>query len=1549
MHLQMSPWLLLLILLHPLTSLASDFAARFEHLTVEDGLSQVTVYANLQDHQGFMWFGTQDGLNRYDGYTFKVFRHDPQIPGSISDNYIKTLYQDSKGRLWIGTRGGGLNRFDADTEHFIYFKHNTSDPHSLSHNEVNAIFEDDKGILWVGTHGGGLNRFDETSGQFTYFKHNDENPNSLSNNKVIAIHQDSKNQLWIGTASGLNRYDPQQQRFHHYRHQASNPHSLSHNTIKAILEDSKGKLWIGTNNGLNQFDDQQQRFVRFSHRPSDPRSLSHNNITNLFEDSRGRLWIGTEAAGLNRYENPRQGFVRFNHQIDNPYSLSAGSIQSISEDAQGTLWIGTNSGAINKLDSQKQRFGHVRHQASNPQSLSNSAVFAIHKDKQGTLWIGTNDGLNKLPPARQNLTDPSEPRHFIHYKHQPSNPGSLSQNAIVTIMTDDTGTLWVGAYRGLNQYNPLTDKFIHFRHQPSDSGSLSHDTISKIYQDSKGTLWVGTFGGLNQYNAQTGQFKRYLHSPSDTHSLSNDTIVAIFEDSKGTLWIGTHSGLNRFDAQTQTFDRYQHLASDPHSLSHDAVYSIHEDNNGTLWFATLGGLNKFDAKSQRFSHYRQKDGLANDTLYAVLEDKQGYLWLSSNKGLSRFNPTTETFVNFDANDGLQSDEFNFGAYFKSDDGELFFGGMNGFNRFYPQNITDDSHALPVVLTDFLLANKSVPINPLPQATTFNLPKAINAMDKLTLSYQQNLISFEFAALHFSNPMKTQYAYQLVGQDDNWIKTDAKKRWATYTNLAPGDYTLRIKASNQQGNWNERGGLTQGLLTQGKSLKITVLPPPWKTWWAYSIYILVLALMIYAFVRIQRKKVLYERSVNLRLTQVDKLKDEFLANTSHELRTPLNGIIGLAESLMDGIAGPQSKSGMANLSMIVSSGKRLSHLINDILDFSKLKNHNLTLNTHPVDLHSMAEVVLTLSRPLLGSKPVELVNAVRKDICAAQADEDRLQQILHNLVGNAIKFTETGKVTVSAVATDEQISISVSDTGIGIEKDKFATIFDSFEQLEGHTERVHNGTGLGLAVSRQLVELHGGTITVESQLGQGSTFSFTLAMADEKPQDNNAIAGTNGYNRPVANQAIAQLHPFEDDNLALLDTSHEGSQFRILLVDDEPVNRQVLHNHLFLQQYQLVEACDGEQALRMLNEDGPFDLVLLDIMMPKMSGYEVAQQIRLDWAANALPIIMLTAKNQLADLVEGFSCGTNDYLAKPFAKEELLARIKTQLNLMKINAAYERFLPSEFLKMLNHESIVDVRLGDQTQKEMTILFLDIRAFTSLSEQMTPKQNFDFLNEFLSHVIPSIRANSGFIDKYIGDAVMALFPHSPDDAVNASIAILKQLQLYNEQRQAQQQRPINVGIGLHTGTLMLGTIGDNHRMDGTVISDAVNLASRLESLTKTYGASLVVSEQCFSKLATDNPFHHRPLGRVRVKGKHEVITVIEIIDGDLDQVMALKKASMADFQQAMARYDEKDFEGAASGFRQVLRINPADQSAHLYHQRSAKYMLDGAGEEWSGTEL
>jgi two-component system sensor histidine kinase ChiS len=681
--------------------------------------------------------------------------------------------------------------------------------------------------------------------------------------------------------------------------------------------------------------------------------------------------------------------------------------------------------------------------------------------------------------------------------------------------------------------------------------------------------------------------------------------------------------------------------------------------------------------------------------------------------------------------------------------------------------------------------------------------------------------------------------------------------------------------------------------------------------------------------------------NAELKRLDELKDEFLANTSHELRTPLNGIIGIAESLLDGAVGPLPESANANLALIVTSGKRLSHLINDVLDFAKLKHNNLALQIKPISIREMADVVLILSQPLIGNKPIQLINLLPNDLPLVDADENRLQQILYNLIGNAIKFTEQGKIEITAVVNPQWLTITVTDTGIGIPTDKLDRIFESFEQVDGSVARKYGGTGLGLAITKQLVNLHGGDIEVQSTVGQGSQFSFTLPISHQQVTSPTTVTTT--QSTPTALTLTEQVLEITKNITA------DKEDFQILLVDDEPINLQVLVNNLALQNYALTQATSGIEALELIDKGMKPDLILLDVMMPRMTGYEVCQRLRERFLPNELPIVMLTAKNQTADVIEGFNSGANDYLSKPFSKNELLARIKTHLHLAKINAAYGRFVPHNFLQLMGHESIIDVKLGDHVQREMTILFSDIRSFTTLSESMSPRENFKFINSYLSRISPIIRTHRGFIDKYIGDAIMALFTHEPSDAVQCAIAMQQQMVIYNGHRHNCGYAPITIGIGLHTGSLMLGTIGETERMESTVISDAVNLASRLEGLTKLYGAGILISEQTLAQLNNPHQYHYRFLDRVKVKGKRVPVALFEVYDGDAQWLQDLKIQTQSDFKQAIELYAEANFTAAQPGFEKINHLNPQDKAVQLYLKRCDNYQKYGVPADWEGVEI
>ncbi len=1244
---------------------------RFEHISTNKGLSQVSVLSMLQDRLGFIWFATQDGLNKYDGYNFTTFRNDENDESSIGDNDVWTLVQGENDEIWIGLHYAGLNRYDPRTGTFERFRHHPDDPNSLSSDNIRFLWYDTDGTLWIGTNDAGLNHFNPKTKVVTRVGFHASQEDGLDRKRVLAILRDSRQNLWIGTCGGgLSRYVPDSRTFVHSVHREDDENSLSGNCVSALLEDSRGNLWVGTSgSGLNLFNPKTGKFKRFRHRPNQPHSLGHDYITIMLRDREDNLWIGTRG-GISKHNPATQTFVNYEHQTSNPTSLSHNAVYSILEDNTGTLWFGTLGGGANKFDVFTKGIKTYRHQADNPNSPSHNVVRSLLVDADDHVWISTYKGVDKYDPqngafAHVDLKPDAKEKGKREYIFSMSQKPP-SKKASIEGPADD---LWLGVFKGgIRRYNPASGTIASFKAEPGNSQSLISNDIETILTDSKGNVWIGTLAsGLSKLDPQTGAYHHFRHNPDDPSSISSDAIKAILEDHQGEIWIGTKFGLNKLVADSGIFERYRYNPSSPVRLSHDSINTIYQDSRENLWMGTDGGLAKIDSRTGKQSIYAKKHGFPNLLTTCIVEDDLRNLWVGTNDGLVRFDPESEKTTVFDSRDGLQGNSFMSHSCGRTGDGMLYFGGENGLSVIDPKMIRKNEYPPPIVFTDFRLFNKSVAVaKPGESSADFRLARHISYAKALTLDYTDYIFSIEFSALNYRQPEKNRYMYQLEGLDKQWIETTAANRRATYTDLPHGSYLLRVRASNDDGVWNERAS----------TLKLTILPPPWRSWWAYALYLVSAIALIFWFIQYQRNKVRQKQreldkeiQISQRLRQVDKLKDEFLANTSHELRTPLNGIIGIVESLIDRHKQQSADATESNLKLIFSSGKRLASLVDDILDFSKMKNQSLALDLAAVELRPLVDVVLATSRTLIGNKPLELVNEIDATLPLVLADENRLQQILFNLVGNAIKFTESGTVSVSAKDSGGEVEIGVSDTGIGIPDDKLERIFESFEQVDGGSTRAYGGTGLGLTVTRQLVELHGGKVSVESTVDKGSVFSFTLKTAgDAKPIE----MGVTPSAHPISTilRTSSNVPSASDVAISPKEEPAPEGDFNILIVDDDPINLKVLENHLSLQNYTITQATNGNEALAILTSGVHIDLILLDIMMPRMSGYEVVEKLRGSFAAHELPVIFLTAKNQVADLVAGFAAGGNDYLPKPIAKAELLSRVKTHLELLDINRNLE---------------------------------------------------------------------------------------------------------------------------------------------------------------------------------------------------------------------------------------------------------------------------------------
>ena len=788
---------------------AQPLRLTFQRISTDDGLSNSVVTTILQDRQGFMWFGTEDGLNKYDGYTFTVYKTDPAVENTISYNTILSLLEDRSGNLWIGTDGGGLNTRHQETGEFTHYQHDPNEPTSLSGDVVWDMCEDAAGAIWIATSGGGLNVFDAASGQFRAYRHDASDVSTISSDAVRPLYCDPTGTIWIGTnAGGLNRFDPRSGEFIRYQHDPNDPSSLSHNDVWSVYEDRAGMVWVGTSDGLNAFDRESEQFRRYYHDPDNPKSLSESYITTIHEDRGGRLWIGTKGGGLNLFDRAVNQFFHYHQEPDNPNSLSENRVKALYEDRSGLLWVGTRRGGLSTYQLQKKLFRLYQHEPKNPASLSSNVVGPIVEDPAGTVWIGTTGGLNRFSP---------EHGTWQHYVHDAENPSGVSHNTVAALAFDHDGVLWVGTKGGgLNAFDPETEQFVHYRHDENNPESLSSDKINAVYIDRTGVLWAGAKGGgLDRLNAATGGFTHYSHDPDNPHSLSTNKITTIYEDHSGVLWVSTRGGgLNRFNRENGQFQRYRNTRNNAETLSHDDVFVTYEDRGGQFWVGTGGGLNRFDREREIFTRYTMADGLASDVIYGIveadgpLEQEGGILWLSTTVGLSLFDPHTGRFRNYDVHDGLQGNEFRQNSYGKTRNGDIYFGGLNGLNAFSPGQLHENPYVPPIVLTSFTQGWEPIPVT-----------KPLERIRAVTLHWPQNFFEFEFAALNFIAPEKNQHAYKLEGFEQTWNSSPGQRN-GRYTNLPGGTYTLQLKGSNNDGVWN----------SAPTSVTLTVIPPVWQTTW-----------------------------------------------------------------------------------------------------------------------------------------------------------------------------------------------------------------------------------------------------------------------------------------------------------------------------------------------------------------------------------------------------------------------------------------------------------------------------------------------------------------------------------------------------------------------------------------------------------------------------------------------------------------------------------------------------------------------------------------------
>jgi signal transduction histidine kinase/ligand-binding sensor domain-containing protein len=1103
----------------------TDAQVKFTHLTTNDGLSQSTVYAILKDYKGFMWFATDEGLNKYDGYKFTVYKNDAEDPGSIINNSVYCLLEDDAHNLWVVT-AGGVDRFNRTNESFIHYSREII---------FKNIFQDSKKRIWLGSTEG-FCLFNAGTGTFKFYKNNPNNLNSLSHNYVTKITEDNHGELWIATRNGLNRFNLDTKKFIHFNNEPANNNSISSGYIKTVYKDSKGNIWAGTQgSGIALFDGKRNSFINFKNDPKNKNSICHNDILSFAEDTKGNLWIGTENGGISLFNYSANTFVSYRNNENDPFSISGNSVYSIYKDDIGNMWAGTWSGGVNFLPFSRDKFTHYRKIPNNSNSLSNNLVLSISGDPDNNLWIGTDGGgLNRFDMRTHN---------FTHYQNNKINKKSIHNNYVLSVSEYLQGILAVGFHRGgIDLFDVEKQLFTNYALKDSTLNRLISPSVNVVYKDRQNNLWLGLHDnrGIYKFDKKAKQFTNFFASTKDGESIASNTVFAIYETKAGQLCIGGDKGFYLFERSAKKFNHYQHDLKYKQSLSNNAVYVIMEDNNCNLWLGTANGLNFFNIKTKEFTIFTEKDGLPNNTIWAIQIDRQGNLWISTNKGLSRFNPSTKIFKNYTIIDGLQSNTFNRKASYQSADGEMFFGGINGFNSFFPDSIKDNDFVPPVYITDFQLFNKPVGIG-----GTSPLKQSVNEVKEIILSYKQSVFTIEFAALNFTQPTENLYAYKLEGFDKEWNQM-GKKHSATYTNLNPGTYVFRVKGSNNDGVWNE----------EGVSLKIIITPPFWLTWWFKLLTIMAVTGGAFCFYYyrvkiVQVQKNALERRVKLQTAQLLHLNDEehrarveaekahaqsdiarehadrankelerknkeleqFAYVASHDLQEPLRTSSSYVQLIQKQYKGQLDDRADKYFNYIVDSSDRMKTLIKDLLDFSRI---GIKKEFEKVDcVKIMKDVLADLDVAITDCTAV----IKYENLPVIDGYPTEIKQLFQNLIINAIKFRNKNtcpEIHISAIKIESYWQFAFKDNGIGIDKQHNEKIFIIFQRLHNRTE--YKGSGIGLSHCKKIVELHHGKIWVKSQLGKGSTFYFTLA-AESADVIENDITKTDFSLEELDNQDI----------------------------------------------------------------------------------------------------------------------------------------------------------------------------------------------------------------------------------------------------------------------------------------------------------------------------------------------------------------------------------------------------------------------------------------------
>jgi signal transduction histidine kinase/ligand-binding sensor domain-containing protein/DNA-binding response OmpR family regulator len=1383
-----------IILFLPDKLIGQDY--KVEYLTTKDGLANGCIQQIIQDSKGFIWFATEGGLNRYDGYNINLY--------DCGQKYISEIFEDpaDSGKiLWIGTEQGGLFKFDRDSEIFTQYQHEEKDSNSISNNTVKCIYKDKTGIYWIATGGGGLNKFNPHTGKFKAY-HNDPNDSaSISSEFVFAVCEDYLGFLWVGTfLGGLDKFDPRTEKFIHYKFDPQNPHTLFSNDIFSLFEDSDKTLWIGTSWTLFSYDRENDKFVQHALEKNGYKIYFNGVFFNgIFEDKDKTLWVTSNGQGVYGINRDRENFIFFSNDL-NSFAPSTVFI-----DNSGIIWIGTFCNGISKIIPKKKFFNYFNTFISGSKTQKLSWVYNFIEDEFNNIWIVTDAGIKKLVKGKivnyPIFIDGIEPSYYYIIKSKSGNLWGAGSSGIieldpktnryniytgkyityhttvieffeklfrdsleiasikrvennkfiteqflikkttdVLIYSTGEGDLeelldfgWItseksnevvwkmepdktryiegnfresihgGPFKNREQITLITlnpGKYqLHYRSNEkhafgnwieggppkpdmwgisifliknSDYNKIQSEIekiayhrihwsdINSFLEDNTGRMWavLGTEG--NTVHILNKEQKQFIPAKLKVDGKELPYIRSIYKDSAGNLWLRTFDNrLIRRDITDNCevkFKLNNYLQNNVKKLNNDAISHLYEDSKGNLWIGSDSGLFKYNLTSEKVEQFKSNEFISPNTIAGIVEDNDGKLWISTSSSIIKFDPETKSLRKYDASDGLPDMKFAVTSCYKLQNGSLVFGGSEGFVMFHPDSIKDNLVIPHIEITGFQIFNKPVILSDLSYQEGSNNIKA-----SITLNHDQDVFSFEFASLDFTNSSQNQYAYKMEGVDPDWVYTAANRRFATYTNLDPGKYVFRVKGTNNDGIWNEAG----------TSIKIIILPPWWKTWWAYLLYTIVLVSVFISSTKFYlnrqrlRQKLALESEHAEKLEEVSRMKSNFFANISHEFRTPLTLILGPAEKIISYTKDEKVKN---DATLISRNSKRLLALVNQLLDLAKADAGKLKLEASKGNIVSFVKGIALSFESLIESKDITLKIKSSSDLIELYFDREKMMKVMSNLLSNAFKFSPTGEGAFVSIneTEDDGVQIKIKNTGVSISKTEIPKLFDRFYQADASHTREKEGTGIGLALVKELIELHHGTISVESEektsdKKHNGWVEFTITLPKGKSHLNEEeILISEEYEIPEINVETEQVSKSKKDIVA--ESSVEENRLVILVVEDNYDMREYIKESLSAN-YKVEEAVNGEQGIRIAQKIIP-DLIISDLMMPKVDGIELTKVLKEDEKTSHIPIIILTAKSGQENLLDGLTVGADEYLIKPFDIKELEVRIHNLIKLRK---------------------------------------------------------------------------------------------------------------------------------------------------------------------------------------------------------------------------------------------------------------------------------------------